>query len=185
MKLKAYTPEETDDLISRFNVIAEYAYSINEAAYNLLVQKHLNYLKYFKPSLFHWKPRNFKYFVSKLGRYDNVRFEDWKCDENRHNMFKCELFKEPGKFIRGISFYECFDHYMHKHSGQRLTKEEKTLLYDADNLTTFTIGGRSIHEKYRNLVKYAHRPFEFDESDIGWLESVEYYYNKAIKWNSN
>lgn len=184
MKLRAYTPEETDDLINRFNVIAEYAYSINEAAYDILVQKHLNYLKDFKPSLFHWKARDFKYFVSKLNRYDSAKFVDWELKEYE-DFFRKSLFQKKGVFLRGVHFHDCFTHYMNKFSNQILTDEEKNILWDAVSVSEFSVFGYKIHEKYRALMKYAHQPFEFDESDIGWLESVEYYYKKAVTWNSN
>ena len=53
MKLRAFTIEETEELLQQIKDIAEYAYSINNAAYNLLARKHMEYMKNFKPSLFH------------------------------------------------------------------------------------------------------------------------------------
>lgn len=186
MKLRAYTAEETDELINKFKVIAEYAYSINNAAYNLLTQKYDNYCKNFRPSLFNWFPKDFKYFVSKLNNYDKARFCNWSFDPDDYDVFyRNELFSEPGKFLRSVNFHDCYDHYMYKRSGQRFTKEERDLLIHASSIADNTLFGYTIHEKYRNLMKYAHRPFEFDEDDIGWLENVEFKYKKAIEWNSN
>lgn len=184
MKLRAYTSEETDDLINRFKVIAEYAYSINEAAYNILVQKHLNYLQNFKPSLFHWKARDFKYFVSKLSRYDKAKFVELEPNEH-HDFFLESLFQKNGIFLSGINFYEFFTYYMTKFSNQTFTDDEKNILMDAVSVAEYAVLGYKVNKQYRNLIKYAHRPFEFDETDIGWLEDVEFYYKKAIAWNSN
>ncbi|EBS4516700.1 hypothetical protein DQT32_04730 [Salmonella enterica subsp. enterica serovar Braenderup] len=184
MKLRAFTAEETDELLQKFKDIAEYAYSINEAAYNLLMNKFLVYTENFKPSLFHWRPRDFKYFVDKIN-HESVRVVNWNND-GYENYFRKELFSKQGIFIRGIYFYSCYTYYMEKYSSQTLTDEEKTILCDAASVTGFTLfGTSSSHDKYRNLVKYAHRPFEFDESDIGWLEQIEHYHEKAMQWKSN
>lgn len=185
MKLRAFTAEETDELLQKFVDIAEYAYSINEAAYTLMMEKYMIYAANFKPSLFHWSSKSFKYFVSRLNRDDSARFVDWDCDDNYETFFRTELFSKEGKFLRGVHFYDCYTHYMNKFSSQTLTDEEKDILCSAASVAEYTVFGYNVHEKYRNLVKYAHRPFEFDESDIGWLECVEFYHKKAVQWKSN
>lgn len=184
MKLRAFTIEETEELLQQIKDIAEYAYSINNAAYNLLARKHMEYMKNFKPSLFHWRSRDFKYFVNKLN-HESARVIHWDND-GYESYFRKQLFAEPGVFIRGIQFYNCYTHYMEKYGSVTLTDEEKTLLCHASSVTGFTLFGTcSSQEKYRTLVKYAHRPFEFDENDIGWLEQIEQYYERAVQWKSN
>lgn len=184
MKLRAFTAEETDALLQKFNDITEYAYGINNEAYNLLNQKYMEYMKNFKPSLFHWRSKSFKYFVDRLN-HESARVVKWDND-GYENFFRKELFSEPGVFIRGIQFYNCYTYYMEKYSSQTLTDEEKTLLCHASSVSDFSLFGTwSSHDKYRNLVKYAHRPFEFDEDDIGWLEQIEHYHERAVQWKSN
>lgn len=185
MKLRAFTAEETDELLQKFKDIADYAYSINEAAYTIMMKKYMAYASNFKPSLFHWSSKSFNYFVSRLNSEDHTRFVDWKYEEGHENFFRKELFRKDGKFLRSVHFYDCYTYYMNKYGQQTLSDEEKNILCDAASVSDYTIFGYNIHEKYRNLVKYAHRPFEFDESDIGWIETVEFYHEKALKWKSN
>lgn len=185
MKLRIFTADETDELLNKFKLISNYTYSINNKAYNIMLQKYMIYMENFKPSLFHWRPKDFKYFTSKLNHYDNSRFFEWDTKNSYENFFRTELFSTNGTFLKDVNFHSCHDYYMHKYSNQKLTEEEKTILLHASAVIDSFFYNYQLHDKYRTLVKYAHRPFEFDETDIGWLENIEFFYNRALTWKSN
>lgn len=174
MKIRPYTEEETDELIKKFKVVAEYCYEVNSIAYDILNEKYQEYLLNFKRTLFKWKPMTNVQFIQKsyaygynyITHYDNV------------NVFSKPLFLRPGKFFNAGWHKEGFNKYI-------FSDAQCTILHAAATITDQFFLSDTFSLKYKTLVKYAHRPFEFDESDIMWLESLEQIYNKAIQWNSN
>lgn len=188
MKLRAYTPEETDHLLSKFMTIANYAYKSNAAAYDIMYKRYEVYLKNFGWSLFKWKPLSFDEFTQKLNCWDKPRFQHhiYRAEYDSTCIFSRTFFKEEANFFRGTSW--CWNYYsdfMVKHGCDKLTDEEQKILSCADSVVENFVHNYDLKAKYRALVKYAHQPFEFDESDIPWLERIDNLYNKAIEWNSN
>ena len=188
MKLRVYTPEETEELLNKFIVISEYTYKINDAAYNIMNTRYIDYIYKFKWSLFKWKPLSFNEFTEKLNCFNKPRFQDYSLDNafNSEDIFMTSLFKEDAKIFRGTSFFSSYyDNYMVKKGCDALSKEETKILTEADFIVDNFLTNYELRKKYTALVKYAHRPFEFDESDISWLELIERLYNKAKLWNLN
>lgn len=187
MKLKAYTPEETDELLYKFIVIATYVKEINERAYQIMSGRYAEYLENFSWSIFKWTPIEFEEFTNKLSYWNKPHFQrsyiDPRFDTN--DLFKNNLFKEEMQIFRGSSWSQCYDDFMVKKGCKKLSEEEFNILYQsADCVNAFVID-YDLHKKYTALIKYAHKPFEFDESDIPWLERIDNLYKKAIAWNSN
>lgn len=185
MKLRPYTAAETDELIGKFSVITEYWYSIQEKTSKLILDRHEEYLSTFRKSLFRWKPLNLEKFVNELAS-SHVYLQDYKKEENSRSLFFKNLLTKDCTYFRGVGYFTTiYDYILTRYGNNPFSNEEKELLREASDVTDDIYFNYDLRSKYDILLKYANRPFEFDESDIKWIETVERYYDRAIKWNSN
>lgn len=187
MKLRAYTAEETDGLLNKFTVIAKYVCEINERAYEILSNRYAEYTENFSWSIFKWTPIDFDEFTSKLNHWEKPRFQRYYIDQrfDENDIFKQDLFKDEIKIFRGSSWIGYYDDFMVKKGCTKLSEEEFDTLYQSASCVDNFVVNYDLRKKYTALVKYAHKPFEFDESDISWLELIDNLYKKAVEWNSN
>ncbi len=187
MKLKAYTPEETDELLHKFIVIAQYVREINERAYKIMSERYAEYLENFSWSIFKWTPVEFGEFTNKLSYGNKPCFQRFYIDPlfDPNDLFRNNLFKEEMQIFRGSYWTTYFDDFMVKKGCHKLSEEEFQILYEAAYCVDNFVVDYDLRKKYTALIKYAHRPFEFDESDISWLERIDNLFKKAVKWNSN
>lgn len=185
MKLRPYTPEETDDLINKFKVVSDYCYSINASAHVMLLDKFYEYIRNFKKSLFTWKALEEKDFIDRLTCYNHPRIISIDGSDGS-SLFENDLFSKEGDFVYGFGYFNTIDiSILERYGIEKFNKDEMDILNKASTLTDDFYLNYDLREKYTVLIKYAHRPFEFDESDIKWLERIDYFYNKALEWNSN
>lgn len=182
MKLRPYTPAETNELISKFSLIADYQYAISEKVHLLILSKYYDYIDNFKISLFTWKPCDFEKFCKHLS-WSGVRFIDF--NHNYPSLFDKTFFNKPFKVFRHTFHSKIFDTIFTSYGVPGFTESELDMLNEAAILTDYFIFNYELHTKYSTLINYASKPFEFDESDIKWLEQIDLLYNRAIKWNSN
>lgn len=173
MRLEPYTPEQTDKLLSDIDYIVKHAISINDIALNILRTAHSEYIDNFKWKWHQWKPYNEDEFVAHLG-----------CDsriEYRTGNLIDEYSSSPVELFKYFIFYGLYVNWLEKNNLAKFTEFELKILKIASVTSNF-LTNDLVNKKYKALVKYAHRPFEFDEDDIYWLESVEYTFNKLEKF---
>lgn len=182
MKLRPYTPVETDELLNKFKIISDYCYSINKSAYTLVLHKYAQYLENFKMGWFTWSPLDFEKFCKQLS-WTGVRFTEY--NGYYPNQFEKDFFYKPLKLLRHTHYTQIYDYHFTRYGVPAFTENEHNIFEGAGEIVTEFVFDYELHTKYITLIKYASQPFEFDESDIKWLEKIERLYNKAIKWNSN
>lgn len=171
MKLRAYTPEETDDLIDSIKFIASNSVDINTRAVQILKLKYMEYLSSFRVTLFKWTALDFDEFVKTLYCHGSYVREKAKLYPN---TFELDFYKTPFKYYRNTNFQPIFyEHVLEKYDIPVLTNYEKDLLLLAKHLTDYVVLHFKLHDKYRTLINYAKKPFEFEEDDISWIESVK------------
>lgn len=187
MKLRAYTPQETDELLYKFIVIAKYVQEINECAYKIMSGRYADYIQNFSWSIFQWTPIEFEEFTNKLSYWNKPNFKRYYIDErfDGNSLFKNNLFKVEMQIFHGSSWSQYYDDFMVKKGCQNLSEEEFNILYESADCVNDFVFDYNLHKKYTALVKYAHKPFEFDETDIPWLEKIDNFYKKALEWNLN
>ncbi|AQW88625.1 hypothetical protein FDH34_gp100 [Serratia phage BF] len=182
MRLQPYTPEQTDQLLADIKFIATHAVIVNVEAVEILEKKYAEYLEHFRWTLFKWKPLDKKGFVESLYIYKSYIIENKPSDGYSRSTFQEHFLNEPSKFYRGETFhFRLYQHQLEKYGVPLITDDENKIIKIASELTDFMFD-YDFHKKYSVLVNYAHRPFEFDEVDIGWIERVKRY-KKLVEYN--
>jgi hypothetical protein len=176
MKLRVFTAQETDDLLANIKLICNYIIDINKDAVKVFDAKYKEYMDAFKPGLiFKRKPLTRHAFIckcfynesTKLGFYD--REESYMSSYLFFEQNFTESF-EYCKFDPKLMYYE--NHFI-KYGVPGWTEEETKILNRAAGSTYYYFERWDFREWYKILVKYAHRPFEFDKDDISTLECIE------------
>jgi hypothetical protein len=176
MKLRVYTSKETDDLISNIKLVSNYIVDINTDAINLFDSKYKEYLDAFKPGLlFKRKPLTRKKFINKCFWNEGTKTVMYDPEESYISSFL--LFKENFTdsfeycdFQPNLKFYD--DHFT-KYGINGWNEEDKKVLNCAAGSTNYIFNLYHFREWYTILIKYAHRPFEFDKDDIKSIEYIE------------
>lgn len=181
MRLKAFTSEETDKLLEDIEFIATNAYTINKKAVIILELKHIQYLEHFKWTFFQWNPYTQSEFIKSLYTYNSYIIENIPDDGFSRSVFEEHFMSEYGKFYRGETFhFRLYQHQLEKYGVPLITDEELETIKIASILTSFMYN-YEFRKTYTILVNYAHRPFEFDEKDIVWIELINRYKNIVEK----
>jgi len=182
MKLQAYTPEQTDELLENIKLICKYTVDVNKAAVEVFDKKYKEYLYAFYPGIiFKRKPLSRTKFMQECfwneNRVTSV-YDPEKSYFAEHRFFK-ENFPNSFEYCRFSPMLRYFDKHFTKYGVDGWSEEEKEILNSAAGTTYFFFEKYKFREWYAILVKYAHRPFEFDKDDIETLEFIEYKIAKA------
>lgn len=174
MRLKPYTSTETEQLLLDINFIATNAIIINEEAVKILEEKYTEYLNKFKKTLFKWKALDNSEFIKSLYPYTYIINRSPGIHSN--STFEEHFLNVPRRFYRGQTFGLYLNHnQLKKYRITTFTDAEIYKLTIASKLSDLMLYNSHFSKKYSVLVDYAHRPFEFDEADIVWVDEVKRY----------
>lgn len=185
MKLRAYTPEETDELLEQIKFLGKYIVDINADAISVFEEKYKEYLAAFKPGIiFKRKPLSHDKFISKCFYNEShcIKFYDAEYSYWSRFKFFQDVFPVSFTYCRFDPKLKYFDNHFIKYGVPSWTKEETEILNRAAGSTYYFFEKYTFREWYAILVKYAHRPFEFDKSDIEVLEVLERSIDSANKY---
>ncbi|UYE98524.1 hypothetical protein XbC2_95 [Xanthomonas phage XbC2] len=176
MKLRVYTAQETDNLIANIKLICNHIVDVNKDAIELFDAKYKEYLAAFKPGLiFKRKPLTRNKFISKCfyNQSTMTSIYDHKDSYMASYIFFEENFTETFEYCRFEPKLRYFDNHFTKYGVQGWTQEDTEVLNRAGGSTNYFFERWTFREWYAILVKYAHRPFEFDKDDVEILEIIE------------
>lgn len=185
MKLRVYTSEETDKLISNIKFICNYIVDVNNDAIKLFDSKYKEYLDAFKPGiLFKRTPLTRKKFINKCFWSEGTKTATYDPEKSYLANFLLlkENFSERFEYCTfqpGIKF---FDAHFTKYGIDGWNEEDTELLNSAGGSTNYIFNRYTFREWYVILIKYAHRPFEFDKDDIDCIEYIEHSVESAKKY---
>lgn len=184
MKIRNFTAEETDQLLQKFVNVAESTVQLHTKAYNLMQEKYEYYKSNFKHTLFSRKVLTFDDFVNNIS-IDTSRFYIYFRPYTKHRStfdikpFFDDLFNDAFFYFRGYVSEWVYDREQFtKNSDVKLSEDDIELLIEVTELYNMFFNNSRLQEWYMKLKKYAQRPFEFHESDIEYIEDVEYLYKK-------
>lgn len=176
MKLRVYTSEETDALIVNIKLICNYIVDINKDAIGVFDAKYKEYLAAFTPGLiFKRKPLTRNKFISMCfyNQSTVTSIYDHKESYLSSYIFFEENFTETFEYCRFEPHIRYFDDHFTKYGVSGWTEGEKKILNSAAGRAYYYFEKWYFREWYALLVKYAHRPFEFDKDDVSILELIE------------
>ena len=176
MKLRVYTAEETDELLQNIKLICNFIVDVNKDAIALFDKKYQEYLEAFTPGLiFKRKPLPRDKFISKCfyNESSKLSFYDAKESYLSSYIFFEENFTESFSYCRFDPKLRYYDNHFIKYGVPGWTQYDTEVLNRAAGSTYYFFERYTFREWYATLVKYAHRPFEFDKDDVEILEILE------------
>lgn len=182
MKIKPYTAEETEELIQRINFVVKQTELVNNKATKFLDELYNKYLENFKMSFFFWKPlKKSKFFeyISNTEFANLITVDDnWYWDKSPLR----QMIPIGTVLVRSEEVYLFYSDKLLKKYNIEFTNDEKRLFANASQLSSY-VQSYENNDKIKVILNYAKRPFEFEESDVEWLEKFNDIYNIAMEYN--